>query len=104
MLALGLSTFAERRESTRSDCPAWSASPNYSPFADVCGITPLRPGFKKVRIAPELGGLEFIDAEMPHPDGKIKVVFKREGEYLTGTIDLPPGLDGEFTWQCHTLN
>ncbi|UZJ65070.1 hypothetical protein OKW96_01940 [Sphingobacterium sp. KU25419] len=29
MLALGLSTFSENPDPTRSDCHAWSSSPNY---------------------------------------------------------------------------
>ena len=50
MLKRGLTTFAERPEPTRSDCHAWSASPNYDLLATVCGIRPGGPGFRSVRI------------------------------------------------------
>ncbi|MEZ4828681.1 MAG: hypothetical protein R3C61_20710 [Bacteroidia bacterium] len=35
MLDLGLTTFAEKPDPTRSDCHAWSASPNYDLLATV---------------------------------------------------------------------
>ena len=77
MLAIGLTTFAENPEPTRSDCHAWSASPVYEFMATVCGINPMSPAFKTVRIAPKLGKLTFAKASMPHPSGTIDVDFKR---------------------------
>ena len=77
MLDIGLTTFAERPEPTRSDCHAWSASPNYDLLATVAGIRPAAPGFKKVRISPALGDLNEIKAQMPHPMGMISVGLNR---------------------------
>ncbi|MES1167968.1 MAG: alpha-L-rhamnosidase, partial [Oleiharenicola lentus] len=57
MLKLGLTTFAEKPDPTRSDCHAWSASPVYELLATVCGIEPASPGFATVRIEPHLGHL-----------------------------------------------
>ncbi len=57
MLAAGLTTFAEEPDPTRSDCHAWSASPNYNLLATVCGIESAEPGFKSVRVVPALGSL-----------------------------------------------
>jgi len=56
-------TFAENPEPTRSDCHAWSASPNYDLLATVCGIEPAEPGFKSVRIEPHLGPLTWSKAK-----------------------------------------
>ena len=103
MLDLGLSTFAERPEPTRSDCHAWSASPVYDLLATVCGISPLKPGFKTIRIAPEMGSLTWIDAAMPHPQGEIKVALKREMGRLTGMVTLPKETEGEFVWEGYTM-
>ena len=50
MIAAGLTTFAEEPEPTRSDCHAWSASPNYYLLATVCGIVPASPGFGSVLV------------------------------------------------------
>ena len=49
MLNIGLTTFAEQPEPTRSDCHAWSSSPNYDFLATICGIMPGSPGFASVR-------------------------------------------------------
>ncbi len=99
MLKLGLTTFAERPEPTRSDCHAWSASPNYDLLATVCGIEPASPGFKTVRIAPHLGPLQWVKGKMPHPRGMIEVQFQRVGQReIEGKVTLPPGLTGEMEW------
>jgi len=104
MLDLGLTTFAEKPEPTRSDCHAWSASPLYGLLATVCGIEPAVAGFRKVRIAPHFGHLNRMEASMPHPLGKIKCILARaESGALTGEIELPEGLDGVFFWGGKTL-
>ena len=104
MLRLGLTTFAEQGEPTRSDCHAWSASPNYDFLATVCGIMPDAPGFEEVLIQPALGILDDIEGKMPHPNGEIKVNFKRKGKTaITGEISLPENLKGRFVWNGKTL-
>jgi alpha-L-rhamnosidase len=104
MLKNGLTTFAENPDPTRSDCHAWSASPNYDFFATICGITPAAPGFKKVNIAPALGELNEVSAKMPHPNGEISVVLKRNGkDKINGEITLPEKLTGSFVWQGKTV-
>jgi hypothetical protein len=98
MLRLGLSTWAENPEPTRSDCHAWSASPNYDLLTLVAGISPAAPGFRKVRIEPHLHGLHHLDASMPHVGGPIHAVYEWSGGRWNATITLPPGLDGELIW------
>lgn len=99
MLALGLTTFAEKSEPTRSDCHAWSACPNYDLLALVCGITPDAPGFRRVRIAPALGLLEWAEGKLPHPDGEIAVRLTRKpGGGIKAAITLPAGVSGVFLW------
>lgn len=103
MLAEGLSTFAERAGNTRSDCHAWSASPNYEYLATVAGIQPVAPHFEKVHIAPHPGDLEQIRAGMPHPAGEIAVDLSfREGQ-VEGTVTLPPSVTGTFVWRGKEL-
>ncbi len=99
MLSLGLTTFAETPEPTRSDSHAWASTPNYEFLATLCGITPAEPGFKTVSISPALGELENVQGEMPHPLGKISVSFKKNKKSLTGTIILPEGLNGKFVYK-----
>jgi len=99
MLKNGLTTFAEQPEPSRSDCHAWSASPNYDLLATVCGITPAAPGFKKIKIAPHLGALKWVKATMPHANGIIGVALRQQDNRLTGTVTLPPGTDGMFEYK-----
>ena len=104
MLKMGLTTFAENPDPTRSDCHAWSASPNYDFFATICGITPAAPGFKKVTIAPALGELNEVSAKMPHPNGEIQVTLKRDGKNkINGEVVLPQQVTGSFVWQGKTI-
>ena len=104
MLENGLSTFQESDVLERSDCHAWSASPLYHFLSIVAGITPAEPGFKSVNIKPALGGLEQIQASMPHPAGMIDVQLERRGdEGIRGTIVLPEGLYGTFSWEGQNL-
>lgn len=104
MLAIGLTTFAEKPEPSRSDCHAWSACPNYDFLELVCGIKPASPGFKTVRISPALGELKWASARLPHPNGIIEVRFERRGEKaISADITLPQGLSGEFIWSGKSL-
>jgi len=98
MLQLGLSTWAENPEPTRSDCHAWSASPNYDLLTLVAGIAPEAPGFRRVRIAPHLRGLHELDATMPHAGGAIHVTYTLRGARWTATVTLPAGLSGQLLW------
>ena len=105
MLKLGLTTFAEQPEPTRSDCHAWSASPVYDFLATICGIEPAAAGFRKVAITPHLGPLKEVNASMPHPDGEIKVHLRRVGNSgLAATVQLPPRLSGYFLWNGRRLS
>lgn len=100
MLALGLTTFAEQPEPTRSDCHAWSASPLYEFLSTVCGITPAEPGFRSVRIEPFLGSLTFAEGQMPHPSGEIAVRFEKTATGgLKGVVTLPAGITGTLVWK-----
>lgn len=108
MLARGLTTFAEKPDPTRSDCHAWSASPEYDFLATVCGITPAAPGFAKVRIAPAPGELKEVKASMllpgyPRAAGgdadRVTVHFVRRGTSgLSGEVTLPEGVTGVLVW------
>lgn len=104
MLRVGLTTFAEKQDPTRSDCHAWSASPNYDFLATVAGIRPASPGFRTIRMEPALGELKFIKGQMPHPSGMILFDLKRKGASgLQGEVTLPEGLTGSFGWNGKTV-
>jgi hypothetical protein len=98
MLDLGLSTWAETPEPTRSDCHAWSASPNYDLFTVVAGIHPASPGFATVLLQPHLKGLHRLDASMPHPRGMIEMHYRRGEADWKASVTLPTGVTGTLEW------
>jgi len=95
----GLTTFAETDIEPRSECHAWSASPNFHFLTLVAGIQPGDKNFKRVIIEPNMGVLENISAKMPHPNGMIEVVLQKKGNKVKGEIILPKGTSGIFKWK-----
>ena len=99
MVAIGLSTFAETPEPTRSDCHAWSSSPLYDFLATVCGVEPDSPGFKTVKVEPHLGTLKNIKGKIPHPAGEILIELEKIPLGISGKVTLPVGVSGHFVWE-----
>lgn len=103
MIRNGLTTFAENPDPTRSDCHAWSSSPNYDFLSTICGIVPSSPGFATVRIEPALGELTEANGLLPHPYGDIRVLLKRNGKQgIAADVELPARLSGVFVWNGKT--
>ena len=105
MLNLGLTTWAETPEPTRSDSHAWSAHPNYGLLTTVAGVEPASPGFGIVRIRPHLGSLTSATASVATPKGMITVRYNRAPDALTADITLPADVTGvmEFRGKEATL-
>jgi alpha-L-rhamnosidase len=99
MLQIGLTTWAETPEPTRSDSHAWSAHPNYDLLRLVAGIRPSAPGFSEFVIEPHLGSLKSLSAAMPIPKGTIEVSYTRSGDNLAAKISVPEGVPATFVWQ-----
>ena len=99
-MALGLTTWAEMPEPSRSDCHAWGSSPNIEFFRMTLGIDAAAPGFRRVRIEPALGPLREAAGSIPHPDGTISVRYRlTTGGALKARIILPDPVDGTFIWE-----
>ena len=106
LLPLHFSTWPEIPGDTRSDSHAWTAHPIYDLLTLVAGIEPATPGFATVRIAPHLGTLPSLTATYPHPEGLIKVAYRRQKSGLDAVITLPGKLTGTFmlngrSWPLH---
>ena len=99
-IAMGLTTWGETSDvdGTRSDCHAWGSSPNIEFFRILLGMDSAAPGFKSVRIAPNLGGIKKIGGTMPHPLGTISVSYEVK-KHLKAHIELPDSVTGEFVWK-----
>jgi hypothetical protein len=100
-----LTTFAETvdrpNSASRSDCHAWSASPNIEIFRTVLGVDSSAPGFRTVSVRPHLGKLGSAKGSVPHPRGTIEVELRANDARVT----LPADVTGEFMWrgQRHVL-
>ena len=94
----GLTTFAETDIEPRSECHAWSASPNYHFLKIIAGIYPKSKHFKEIVIEPHFNGLSSFKAIMPHPKGEIVVKLKKKGNKVSGDIILPKGTTGVFKY------
>ena len=99
MLDRGLTTWAEKDDPTRSDCHAWSASPNYELFHTVLGIDSAGPGFSRVLIRPFPGKLAKVSGAIPHPKGEIAVSLEQNNGRLQAVVSLPAGVTGSFVWR-----
>lgn len=88
MLDLGVTTFWEEfnpakkgtehfamygRPFGKSLCHAWGASPLYLLGKYFLGVKPLSPGYETYLVAPETGGLQWIEGKVPVPGGTISV-------------------------------
>jgi alpha-L-rhamnosidase len=98
MIEKGATTFWEVWEPTfHSRCHAWSSSPVYHLSQQVLGVSPVEAGWKKVRIAPWMGKLDFARGRVPTPLGVINVEWERAGDdQLAVRVELPDGMEGEF--------
>lgn len=99
-LDLGLTTWAESPEPSRSDCHAWGSSPNIEFYRILLGIDSDAPGFRKIRIAPSLGSLKEVSGSIPHPNGIVSAAYRidKKGK-LTAELGLPEQTEGLFVWK-----
>ena len=74
-------------------CHGWASGPTAWLSENVLGITPLEPGFKRVRIVPQLGRLQWAEGAYPTPLGPIKVRHERQADgTVKSKIDAPAGI------------
>jgi len=99
MVALGLTTWAEQPEPTRSDSHAWSAHPNYDLLTIVAGIRPKTPGFASIEIEPHLGTLKRVTAALPSAKGLIQTEYTETTSGVRAEITLPSGVTGNLLWK-----
>lgn len=76
---------------------AWGAVPANVIVRGLMGVEPLEPGYSKVRIAPQPGGLEHAELRLATIKGEIRVAFQKEkdGSY-TLDVQLPANMQAEI--------
>lgn len=96
LLSLNLTTWPEDPVSQRSDCHAWGALPLYEFSANVLGIKPAAPGYRKVHIEPKALWVEQCHGTVASCIGDIEVTIQRRGDAFALTVDAPRGADIEL--------
>jgi alpha-L-rhamnosidase len=104
MVSLGLTTWAEQPEPSRSDSHAWSAHPNFDFLTIVAGVRPSSPGFSTVRIEPHPGELRRVVSAIPTPKGMVEVKYVTNASGVSAEINLPPNVVGELVWKGKILS
>ncbi|MFQ6098579.1 MAG: alpha-L-rhamnosidase C-terminal domain-containing protein, partial [Armatimonadota bacterium] len=72
-----------------------SAAPGFFLPTILLGVTPVEPGFRKVRIAPQTCGLSWARGRVPTPHGEIAVSWSTEDDRIVLDVALPPSVAGE---------
>ena len=80
----------------KSLCHAWGASPVYLLGRYFLGVVPTSPGFATYDVKPNLGGLDWIDGDVPTPHGCIRVRVDADGVSVEsdggdGILVMPDG-------------
>lgn len=104
MVDLGLTTWAEQPEPTRSDSHAWSAHPNFDFLTILAGVRPKSPGFSRVSIEPHLGSLRSVVSVTATPKGMVEVSYTTETSGVSAVINLPSNVTGELIWKSRTFS
>ena len=62
----------------KSLCHAWGASPIYLLGRYFLGVRPTKAGYAEYEVRPVLGGLEWMEGDVPTPFGKIHVRMEKD--------------------------
>ena len=69
----------------KSLCHAWGASPIYLLGKYYLGIQPVKAGYSEFVIAPNLGGMKWMEGAVPTPKGEIKLYMNEKTIKVTAT-------------------
>jgi len=75
-------------------CHGWAGGPAALLMTALTGLRILEPGFRRIRLAPVLGGLRCFDCSIPTPHGMLKVHCDRNSR--KPEIVLPDGVEMEM--------
>ena len=75
-------------------CHGWASGPTAWLSRHVLGVEVVEPGFKKVRIVPHLGNLNWVEGTFPTPFGIIKVRHEKgQDGKIRSDIQVPEGVE-----------
>lgn len=74
---------------------AWAGGGIISMGRQLAGIEPLAPGFRRFKVAPQMGYLKHIETTVDTNYGLIKVSLDRKGKRMNAVITVPEGTTAE---------
>ena len=80
-------------------CHAWGTAPLNIISRYVLGVTPLEPGFAKIRVRPQVGSLARVEGRVPTAKGPVEVRIE-DGAL---TLDLPAPARVEWAGAVHEI-
>lgn len=75
---------------------AWGSAPANIIPRKLMGIEPLEPGFRRVRLRPQPGGLEWASMDLPTIRGAVHEEFRTSGGRLRLRVTLPANMQGDI--------
>jgi hypothetical protein len=77
---------------------AWSGGTITVIGAELCGIKPIEPGYKKFEIRPQPVGLAQISLAFPTVRGEVSYSHDIDGQDIRFTISVPKGTKAHFVY------
>ena len=77
---------------------AWSGGAITVIGAELCGIKPIEPGYRKFEVRPQIAGMKELSLEFPTVKGKVSYSHKVDGEDIKFTISVPEGSTAHFIY------
>ena len=75
-------------------CHGWASRPTAWLSRYVLGVEVVEPGFKKVRITPQLGNLKWVEGSFPTPYGVIQIKHTKGADgKVVSDIQVPEGVE-----------
>lgn len=91
----GCSTLYEHWNHTGSCNHAWTSGAIVPMFRQLAGVDALEPGYRRFRLAPQMGPLKKINASFETKYGRIAVQLDRIGKKIKASLVVPDGTQCE---------
>ena len=91
----GCSTLWEHWNYDGSCNHAWTGGAIIEMERKLAGIEPLEPGFRRFRVAPQIGPLKHIETGFDTNFGRIEVIVDSKGKNVSLTLTVPEGTTAE---------
>ncbi len=77
---------------------AWSGGAITVIGAELCGIKPVEPGYKKFEVRPQIAGVDELSLEFPTVRGHVSYCHKVDGKDIKFSITVPAGTKAHFVY------